>query len=314
VITARNLTHRYGERVALDKINFTAEPSCIHGFLGPNGGGKSTLFKILTTIMQPTEGTAVVAGYDVRSQPFEVRRKIGVVFQTPSLDDQLTVHENLLHQGHLYGLRGSSLRARIDLLLEQFTLTDRRLERAKTLSGGLKRRAEVAKSLLHQPDILLLDEPSTGLDPAARRDLITYLKQLREEENLTCLITTHLMDEADECDRLTILNEGQIVAAGTPESLKNEIGGEVITIMADNPNSLVTTISNDAETDENVTMSKNGTIRIESANGQEIARNLWQRHGETISSITIGRPALDDVFFHATGRSFQVEDAETKSK
>ena len=215
-VKVQDLVYRYGERDALKGISFFVEPGEVFGLLGPNGGGKTTLFRILSTLLLPADGQAQVFGIDVAKDPLGVRRQIGVVFQNQSLDRRLTAAENLVHQGHLYGLRGSILRDRIDRVVDRVGLTDRRNSVVETLSGGMRRRLELAKGLLHRPRLLLLDEPSTGVDPGARRDFWDYLQLLRREEGVTILLTTHLLDEADKCDRLAILDEGSLVAEGTP--------------------------------------------------------------------------------------------------
>jgi ABC-2 type transport system ATP-binding protein len=232
VILAENLSHLYGSRQALSNVNFEVRAGEIFGLLGPNGGGKSTLFRILSTMMAPTSGRAEVAGHDVARDPAAVRRGIGVVFQTQSLDKALTVAENLRAQGHLHGLSGSSLRDRMQQVMERLGLADRRDDIVETLSGGLKRRVEIAKGLLHKPVVLLMDEASTGLDPGARRELWQYVEELRSREGVTILLTTHILDEADRCDRLALLHQGKVVAEGTPEHLRARIGGEVVVLTA----------------------------------------------------------------------------------
>ncbi len=216
MIQVQNLTHRYGERVALANVTFEVKKGEVFGLLGPNGGGKSTLFRILSTMMVPTEGRAVIAGHDVERDPAGVRRSVGVVFQTQSLDKALTVEENLRAQGHLHGLSGATLRERMEYAMGSLGLSDRRKDLVDTLSGGLRRRVEIAKALLHRPQVLLMDEASTGLDPAARRDLSRHVENLREHEGVTILLTTHILEEADRCDRLVLLHQGHIVAHGQP--------------------------------------------------------------------------------------------------
>ncbi len=207
-IALDRLTHDYGSRLALDGLSFDVHSAEIFGLLGPNGSGKTTLFRILSTLMVPTGGHARIAGYDVAVEPNRVRQQTGIVFQATSLDIKLTVAENLMHQGHLYGLRGSQLAARSKEVLARVGLADRAKDMVETLSGGQKRRVELAKGLIHSPSVLLLDEPSTGLDPGARIDLWNYLRILRDEQGVTVLVTTHLMEEAEHCDRLAILNAG----------------------------------------------------------------------------------------------------------
>src|SRR5689334_14097934 len=237
-LTTDRLTHRYGERVALDRVSLRVNAREIFGLLGPNGGGKTTLFRILSTLVKPTNGSASILGLDLARDMGPIRRRLGVVFQAPSLDKKLTVRENLAHQGHLYGLSGKSLGERIDHLLLEFNLRDRARDLVETLSGGLQRRVEIAKCLLHRPEILLLDEPSTGLDPGARIDLWQTLYRLRDQQSVTVLLTTHLMEEAERCDRVAIIDRGKIVAEGTPEELRAGIGGEVISARAQDATSL----------------------------------------------------------------------------
>ena len=232
------LGYRYGDRRALGEVTFSVSRREIFGLLGPNGSGKTTLFKILSTLMPAAEGRASVLGHDLAREPGPVRKRLGVVFQHPSLDPKLTVQENLIHHGHLYGLSGGALRSRARALLDRFDLGDRARDRAEKLSGGLKRRVELAKALLPRPELLLLDEPSTGLDPGARREFSAHLEQLRRQEGVTALLTTHLMDEAECSDRVGILDQGHLVALGAPDELKRRVGGDVVVIRARDPEQL----------------------------------------------------------------------------
>ncbi|HET7441586.1 MAG TPA: ATP-binding cassette domain-containing protein, partial [Terriglobales bacterium] len=200
VISVQNLIHRYENRTALDGVAFDVRPAELFGLLGPNGSGKTTLFRILSTLMVPTAGRPLIMGFDAAKEPANVRRQIGVVFQAQSVDPKLTAYENLWHQGHLYGLHGAALKSRIHEILRRVGLADRAKEYVETFSGGMQRRIELAKGLLHHPSVLLLDEPTTGLDPGARRDLWQYLQILRDEEHVSVLVTTHLMEEAERCD------------------------------------------------------------------------------------------------------------------
>jgi len=286
------LTHRYGERLALDGVSFSVRKGEIFGLLGPNGGGKTTLFKILSTALRPTSGSARIEGIDVRDDA--VRRRIGVVFQAPSLDQKLTVAQNLLHQGHLYGLMGSGLRRRIDEELGRFKLTDRARDRVEKLSGGLQRRVELAKSLLHQPEVLLLDEPSTGLDTGARRDLWDALRSLK---GVTVLLTTHLLEEAERCDRLGILHKGKLVALGAPLDLRGEIGGEVVTIRAKDAEALAAAIRE--KMGETATVVQ-GAVRLARERGHELVGRLVEAFPGLVESVTVAKPSLEDVFLTKT--------------
>ena len=305
-VSVQNLTYRYGERDALKSISFLVEPGEVFGLLGPNGGGKTTLFRILSTLLLPVNGQARVFGVDVAQDPLAVRRQIGVVFQNQSLDRRLTAAENLVHQGHLYGLRGNMLRDRIDRALDRVGLADRRNSVVETLSGGMRRRLELAKGLLHSPRLLLLDEPSTGVDPGARRAFWDYLQLLRREEGVTVLLTTHLLDEADKCDRLAILDEGSLVAQGTPSGLKSEIGGEVVILAAGDPHALLSELPAGLDIRANVV---NGAVRFEHPEGSQLAAQLMKELPQRIDSVTVSRPSLEDVFIHMTGHHFRQQAA-----
>ncbi len=302
-----DLVHRYDDRVALDGVSFAVEGPSIFGLLGPNGGGKTTLFKILATLLRPASGTALVGGVDVVADPAAVRRLIGVVFQNPSVDGKLSVLENLRHHGMLYGLSGAVLRERCTSQLDQFGLSDRTSDRVETLSGGLRRRVEIAKTLLHGPRILILDEPSTGLDPGARIALMAQLKQLRDRDGVTCLLTTHLLEEADHCDRLAILDHGRVVAMDTPDALKQSIGGEVITVRCADAASLGEKLGERFQTSVEVV---DGALRLEAANGHAMVPDMVEAFPGEIESITVGRPTLEDVFVRRTGRRFWGGDSD----
>jgi ABC-2 type transport system ATP-binding protein len=309
-ISVSALRHHYGEREALCGIDFQVGESEIFGLLGPNGGGKTTLFRILATLLPLQEGQASVLGCDVATRPDDVRRLIGVTFQTPSLDPKLTVGENLKYQGALYGLSGRPLRERIDELLARLGLSDRRRDIADTLSGGLKRRVEIAKSMLHSPRVLLLDEPSTGLDPGARHDLWRYLTQLRQESGVTVLVTTHIMEEADHCDRLGILDRGNLVALGSPDQLRAEIGGDCITLESDNLDGLPEQIRERFGCEA---QRIGDALRIERENGHEFVRDLVAAFPDQIKTISLGKPTLEDVFIQRTGHRFWDEDEQPET-
>jgi ABC-2 type transport system ATP-binding protein len=306
IISVRELVHRYNGRVALNGVSFDVRPAELFGLLGPNGSGKTTMFRILSTLMVPVAGQAIILGHDAAEDPSQLRREIGVVFQAQSIDLKLTATENLQHQGHLYGLHGSPLRSRIQEILERVRLADRARDRAETFSGGMQRRLELAKGLLHGPRVLLLDEPTTGLDPGARRDLWQYLSILRDEEQVTVLVTTHLMEEAERCDRLAILNEGKLVALGTPTDLKREIGGDVIVLEAKEPAALATRIRARFNVDIRVI---GGQVRIEKDQAHRFVTDVVEAFPGEIDAVSIAKPSLEDVFIRRTGHRFWTEGA-----
>lgn len=311
VLSVQNLVHRYEDRTALNGISFDVRPAELFGLLGPNGSGKTTLFRILSTLMIPTSGRALVRGYDAAQDPARLRRQIGVVFQAQSVDPKLTAYENLWHQGHLYGLRGAALKKRVSEILARVGLADRAKERVETFSGGMQRRIELAKGLLHHPGVLLLDEPTTGLDPGARRDLWQYLQMLRDEEHVSVLVTTHLMEEAERCDRLAILNEGNLVALGTPAELKSEIGGDVILLDATHDAGVLADhIRARFHVDTTVLGNQ---VRIEREGGHRFVPDLVEAFPGEIQALSVSKPALEDVFIRRTGHKFWSEGSEENS-
>lgn len=309
VISVQNLVHRYENRTALNGVSFDVRPAELFGLLGPNGSGKTTLFRILSTLMIPTAGRALVMGCDAAQNPASLRRQIGVVFQAQSVDPKLTAYENLWHQGHLYGLRGSALTDRVHEILTRVGLADRAKERVETFSGGMQRRIELAKGLLHHPGVLLLDEPTTGLDPGARRDLWQYLQILRDQEQVSVLVTTHLMEEAERCDRLAIMNEGNLVALGTPAELKAEIGGDVILLdAARDAAALAEKIRQRFHVEVAVLGNQ---VRIELEGGHRFVPDVVEALPGEIQAISVSKPALEDVFIHRTGHKFWSESPES---
>jgi ABC-2 type transport system ATP-binding protein len=301
IIKVEDLTHRYGERTALDRVSFDVHAGEIFGLLGPNGGGKTTLFRILSTQLAPTSGVARVFGFDVVRRAREVRRRIGVVFQSQSVDGKLTVAENLRHQGHLYGLRGARLDARIEEMLAQFGLAERARERAEKLSGGLRRRVEIAKAMLHRPSLLLLDEPTTGLDIGARHDLWSYLESLRATGGVTIMLTTHTMEEAEGCERVLLLDEGKIIALDSPAALKAEIGGDVVAAQTREPARLQEKIRARFRLEPSIV---GDTVRIERERGHEFITELIEAFPGEIDAVTLSKPTLEDVFIQRTGHQF----------
>ena len=306
-IELEQLRHQYGARTALDGINLSVCSGEVFGILGPNGGGKTTLFRILSTLLQPTAGQARIFGLSLLEQPAAVRKRLGVVFQHPSLDPQLTVMENLIYHGHLYGLCGGALRRRAGEMLDEMGVADRARERARTLSGGLQRRVEIAKGLLHRPDLLLLDEPSTGLDPRARRDFSALLRRLCEREGVTIALTTHFMEEAERCDRVAVLDQGRIEALGTPDELKAHIPGDVVIIESKNLASLAEKIRVRFGVEP---IRIDGSLRFERTRGHEFVREIAESFPGEVLSASFARPTLEDVFVHFTGHRFWSPAAE----
>ncbi len=298
VIEISKVSHSYGARAALNAVSLEVAQGEIFGLLGPNGGGKSTLLRLLSTVLPLQSGQILLAGHDVATAADAVRRCIAVTFQSPSLDLKLTVRENLLHQGHLYGLSGSLLQHRIQQVLTQLKVVDRAAEFAEKLSGGLKRRVEIAKCLLHQPQVLLLDEPSTGLDPGARHDLWQTLNTLRDDSGVTILVTTHLMEEADGCDRLGLLDQGQLIALGTPDELRSSVGGDSITI---DPVELEALAARLQAAGMQVTR-LGSQLRIDDVHGTELIARLATDFRGEFRALTLGKPTLEDTFIRLTGR------------
>ncbi len=311
VISVQNLVHRYENRTALNGVSFDVRPAELFGLLGPNGSGKTTLFRILSTLMIPTAGRATIMGCDAVKEPGRLRRQIGVVFQAQSIDLKLTAYENLWHQGHLYGLRGAALKKRIYEILSRVGLADRAKELVETFSGGMQRRIELGKGLLHHPGVLLLDEPTTGLDPGARRDLWQYLKMLRDEEHVSVLVTTHLMEEAERCDRLAIMNEGNLVALGTPGELKSEIGGDVVLLDAAHDAGVLAERIR-ARFHVETTVLEN-QVRMEREGAHRFVTEVVEAFPGEIEAISVSKPALEDVFIRRTGHKFWSEKDETES-
>jgi len=303
-VRVRDLRYSYGDRVALDGVSFEVAEGEIFGVLGPNGGGKTTMFRILSTLLPVAAGRVEIAGADVATDLAGVRRTIGVVFQSPSLDIKLTVRENLICHGHLYGLSGAELERRTGAGLAALGLCDRSASYVEELSGGLKRRVELAKGLLSEPRILILDEPSTGLDPGARRDLWDYLLELRRERGTTVLVTTHLMDEAERCDRLAILDRGRIVAIDAPDALRRKIGGDVLTIRSTNTGIL----QGEIEKRWGIRATcVDGCVRLEHPDARGLLREIYEAFPSDIDSIQLARPTLEDVFIRETGHQLWSE-------
>jgi ABC-2 type transport system ATP-binding protein len=310
-VSINHVSHRYGKRVAVDDLSLDIADGEVFAFLGPNGSGKTTLFRLLSTLIPLQEGAVAILGHDIRGETSHVRRQLGVVFQAASLDKKLTVAENLAYQGRLYGLASAELSSRKAELLAAVGLADRAGDRVETLSGGMKRRVELAKCMLHRPRLLLLDEPSTGLDPGARSDLWQYLRQVRERDGLTIVLTTHLLDEADRADRIAIMHDGRLAALGRPDALRSEVGGDAITIQTDRPAELSAAIADRFACQAQVL---EGAVRLEQQAGHQWIPRLVEAFPAEIQTITLGKPTLEDVFITRTGHRFFGEVKELQSR
>lgn len=294
-----DLRHRYGDRESLRGVGFSVAPGDLFALLGPNGGGKTTLFRIISTLLAPTSGSVDVFGIDVIRRPSAARRKMGVVFQSPAVDPWLTVLENLSHHGYLYGLSGPGLARGIERALERFGLSPRAHDRVSTLSGGWRRRVELAKALLPEPPLLVLDEPSSGLDPMARRDLLRELTRLRDDAGTTIVLTTHMIEEAAVADRVGILHEGRLAAIGAPADLVDAIGGDILTIAAvGDPAALQVRLRERFAIEASIV---GADVRIERRRAHEFVPTLVEAMPGEIARVSVGRPTLEDVFMHTTG-------------
>jgi ABC-2 type transport system ATP-binding protein len=295
-----DVRHRYGQRESLRGLSFSVSAGDVFALLGPNGGGKTTLFRIISTLIKPSAGSVEVFGTDAIRRPAWARRHLGVVFQHPAVDPWLTVVENLRTHAALYGLRSARRARLIERALERFGLTPRAADRVSTLSGGLRRRVELAKALLPEPPLLVLDEPSAGLDPVARRDLLQELTRLRDDAGTTVVLTTHLMDEAAVCDRVGILHEGRLAAIGAPTALTEAIGGDVVSIECRDPEVLMAGLASRFGVTAQFV---DGRVRVERPRAHEFVPTVVEAFPGEVLTIAVGRPTLDDVFVHHTGTS-----------
>ncbi len=307
-IEAVDLVKTYGEVTALDGLSFTVPAGTVFGLLGPNGAGKSTAIKILTTLTVPTSGTATVAGIDVRTDPQRVRRSIGVVTQKNGTDPQATGRENLLLAGRIHGLRGREVTARADELLERFGLTDAARRVVRTYSGGMQRKLDVAMGLVHRPQVLFLDEPTTGLDPEARADMWAEIAGLATSERMTVLLTTHYLEEADQlADRLVIVDQGKLVAQGAPEQLKSELRGDAVVVDLAAGTDLDAARAAVERTGAREITITDRTVRSRVPNGASAVPGLLaelEKAAVAVDAVTVARPALDDVYLRHTGKTF----------
>ncbi|ASJ13748.1 ATP-binding cassette domain-containing protein [Thermococcus radiotolerans] len=311
-IEVENLVKKYGDFEAVKGISFNVRQGEIFAFLGPNGAGKTTTVHVLTTLLKPTAGRAIVAGHDVVKESIAVRKKIGIVFQDPSVDRELTAYENMLIHGKIYGLGGNELKEKIERLLKFVELWEFRNRPVKTFSGGMQRRLEIARSLLHEPEILFLDEPTIGLDPQTRAHIWDYIRAMKEEHNMTIFLTTHYMDEAEQlADRIAIMDHGKIIAEGTAEELKKLVGNDIIYLKLQSPKEELKCLK--ADFIKGCKMLPDGRIRLDVDNAAEALPKLFELAKETdvrILEVTYHRPTLNDVFLHLTGREIRDEGGE----
>jgi ABC-2 type transport system ATP-binding protein len=305
-VETEGLTKRYGDLLAVDSLNLSIEEGEIFGLLGPNGAGKTTTLSMLATLVKPTSGTGRVNGYDIRSHPADVRRSIGIVFQDPSSDDVLTGRENLYLHALMFGVPKGERRERIDYVLSLVDLQDRANDVVKKYSGGMRRRLELARGLLHNPRILFLDEPTLGLDPQTREHIWAYIENLVKSEKVTVIITTHYMDEADRlCNRVAIIDHGQVSALDSPRALKSKVGGEIIKLRVQSPN-----IERLKSLDYVLSLDQSGstlrlTVKDASVHLQEILGMVG-----AVDSVEVRTATLNDVFLHYTGREIREESGE----
>jgi len=307
IIEVENLVKKFNDLVAVNDINFKVEPGEIFGFLGPNGAGKTTTINILCTLLKPTSGRAIINGFDVAHQQSQVRQSIGLVFQDPSLDERLSGLQNLRFHAMVYNVPASVREARIEQMLRMMELWDKRHSQVRTYSGGMKRRLELARGLLHYPKVLFLDEPTLGLDPQTRHRIWEYILQLRQSEKTTVFLTTHYMDEAGIANRIAIIDRGRIIALDSPRKLQAMVAKDIITVTTDN----------DAEALKEIELryqieARHGSngLTFEVPNGEQFLPDFIREFGHKILSVNLRRPSLDDVFLKLTGREMREEEAK----
>jgi len=304
-IAVRGLAKNFGEVKAVRGVEFEVATGEVFGFLGPNGAGKTTTINMLCTLVKPSAGSATVAGHDVVRERDDVRRNIGLVFQDPTLDGYLTAEQNLRLHAELYGVQSSLVPARMEQVLKMVGLWDRKDHTVATFSGGMRRRLEIARGLMHSPRVLFLDEPTIGLDPQTRRSIWTYIRELKEREEITIFMTTHYMDEAEWCDRIAIMDHGQIVALDAPATLKAEVGGDRVAIHTDDDQAAIAALDERFGVEAGVA---EGAVTFSIPSGEEFVPRLFAELGMPIRAVSVSRPTLDDVFMSYTGTT--IRDAE----
>jgi ABC-2 type transport system ATP-binding protein len=311
-----DLTKKFNGLVAVNRVDLKIEDGELFGLLGPNGAGKTTLIHMLSTILPPTEGTAKVAGFDILESPDSVRASIGIVFQDPSLDNRLTGRENLDFHGRMYGLTKEQRDERINKVLDLVGLKDRADSLVETYSSGMKRRLEMARGLMHRPKILFLDEPTLGLDAQTRRSIWEYIRMLNDVENVTIILTTHYIEEADYlCDRVAIIDYGKIIALGKPEALKDELKGDIVSLKVEEPGKYLELLKGNELVEDGKIV--DGLLHLRVASGEEAIPKLIEvvrGHGDQVYAASLRRPTLEDVFIHYTGRAIREEAPENMAR
>ncbi|MFA6603344.1 MAG: ATP-binding cassette domain-containing protein [Patescibacteria group bacterium] len=311
IVEVNGLTKKFGDFTAVEAVSFNVNEGEIFGFLGPNGAGKSTTIAMLTTLLQPTAGEARVNGFSVIRDRDEVRRSIGIVFQDPSLDDRLTAEENLRFHARLYGVSGAEYRRRLEEVLRLVELWDRKDHIVRTFSGGMKRRLEIARGLIHYPKLLFLDEPTLGLDPQTRSHLWEYVLKLKRDQKMTIFMTTHYMQEAEYCDRIAVIDHGRIVALDTPAELKKQVGVDTVTVIAADHDALKLTLRDRYGLESR---ELGGAVEFGVVEGEKFLPKFLAEPGLKISSVALRKPTLDDVFLKLTGRVIRDQEAGAADK
>jgi len=315
-IEIKNLSKHFDKLKAVDRISFIIKEGEMFGLLGPNGAGKTTTIKMLATILSPTDGGAKVWNHDIHEEPDEVRRAIGIVFQDPAIDDYLTGEENLDFHARMYGMKKDIRNERIKTVLKLVNLSDKADVLVKEYSGGMKRRLEIARGLMHYPKVLFLDEPTLGLDAQTRRAIWEYIKKLNKEEKITIILTTHYMEEADYlCDRVAIIDMGKILAIDSPENLKEKIGGDIISLKASDTKKLEKIYKKESYVN-NIKM-HDGHINLYVEKPEKRIPKIIEMANKAkveIHSANIHRPTLEDVFLHYTGRKIREEGADVRER
>jgi ABC-2 type transport system ATP-binding protein len=311
IIEVDGLAKHFGEIEAVKGVSFGVAPGEIFGFLGPNGAGKTTTINMLCTLVQPSAGSARVNGFDVQRERSEVRRSIGLVFQQTTLDEYLTAEQNLRFHAYAYGIPADLREQRMTEMLAMVDLTDRRTGSVRTYSGGMKRRLEIARGLLHHPKVLFLDEPTLGLDPQTRRHIWDYLLRLRDQEGLTIFLTTHYMDEAEHSDRIAVIDHGRIAGMDTPNGLKRSVGGDLVTIAAADNAAAAAEVTDRYGLEAAV---RDGTVSFTVEHGAQFLPEFVRSFSQPLASVIVREPTLDDVFLHLTGREIRDQELDSQEQ